>query len=249
MPLVPGPFDLQTDDAVAINPGVYDFTDDALTLAADVQSNVQGWNDFLADLTIMASDPLDDLTGLDIDALLLAVSYSGSWSDLPNLDTAITNYDDASTMLYTAVSFAPAAAWQDPPAPFVPPGSELNLSVPVVPINAYVPGSSGVVGDQSNFARPTVQLWNFTRVGATNFVEGDTYEIALLGSPGQSVSVGGTFNGAPLTITAMGTLDPLGNLGLQGVMGPDVVGAWHEDWYFDDALVTSFDFIVSPGGQ
>lgn len=246
MPLVPGPFDLQNDDAVAINQGVYDFTDDALALASEVQSNTSGWDAFILDLGDFAADPLDDLTELDAAGLLLAVDYTGSWADIPNIDYSISMYDDANDQLNTAWSFAPPQAWQDPPAPYVPPGSVLNLVAPTVPVNAYAPGTSGIVGNQGPTTGPSVQLWNFTRIGAVNFTEGDTFQIAALGNPGQTVTVGGQYNGATLNTTVMGVLDANGALGLQGTMGPDVVGAWHEDWYFDGALITSFDFIVSP---
>jgi hypothetical protein len=246
MPLQPGPFDQVSQDAVAVQPGVWDFTDDAIALAAEVQSNTQGWNPFILDLGDFAADPLDDLTVFDADAVLQGVALSVAWSDIPNVDYALTTYDDANTQLGIALSFAPASAWQDPPAPYEPPGSVLNLTAPTVPINAYAPGTSGIVGDQNQFAPPFVQLWNFTRIGSVNFVEGDTFQIAILGNPGQTVTVGGQFNGAQLIVTVMGVLDANGKLGLQGVMGPDVVGAWHEDWYFDGVLVRSFDFIVSP---
>jgi hypothetical protein len=244
MPLVPGPFNLQPDDAVAVSSGVWDFTADALDMAAKVQSNTAGWDDFFTALGDL--DITDDLDTLDTAGLLIAIDYSTAWSDIPNLDWAMDRYTDADTQLGIAISFAPAAAWQDPPAPYVPPGSVLNLTAPTVPINAYVPGTSGIVGDQSDFSIPTVQLWNFSRVGYTNFFEGDSFELVFLGNPGQTVTVGGTFNGGALTITTMGTLDQNGKLALQGFMGPDVVGAWHEDWYFDGALIKSFDFIVSP---
>jgi hypothetical protein len=246
MPLERGPFALVADAAVSFPPGNYDFTDDALVLADKVASNLSGWDDFLLDAGDFAADPLDDLTAFDADALLQAVALTVAWSDLPNIDYAISGYDDANTQLGVAFAFAPAAAWEDPPGPFVPPGSVLNLTAPTVNINAFNPGTSGVVGQQGGNTRPTAELWNLTRIGALNFVEGDTFQLALMGSPGQVVTVGGSFNGATLDVTSMGVLDPFGNLGLQGVMGPDVVGAWHEDWYFDGQLVISFDFIVSP---
>jgi hypothetical protein len=245
MPLVPGPFDLQDDAAVTVAPGNYDFTDDALALAAEVQSNTSGWDAFILDLGDFAADPLDDLTELDAAGLLLAVDYTRDWAEIPNIDYSISMYGDANDQLNTAWSFAPAQAWQDPPDPYVPPGSVLQLVAPTVPLNAFAPGTSGIVGDQSAAGRPSVQLWNFTRIGATNFTEGDTFQIAALGNPGQTVTVGGQYNGATLNVTVMGTLDSNGALGLQGTMGPEVIGAWHEDWYFDGALVTSFDFIVS----
>jgi hypothetical protein len=244
MPLVPGPFNLQPDDAVAVPPGVWDFTADALDMVARVQSNTSGWDDFFLYAELI--DVPDDLSQLDTDALLLAVSYGIDWAEFPNIDTAIADYADADLDLAEAFSFAPAAAWQDPPEPYVPPGSVLNLTAPTVPINAYAPGTSGIVGDQSDFSRPTVQLWNFTRIGYVNFFEGDTFELVALGNPGQTLSVGGQFNGATITVTDMGTLDETGKLQLQGTMGPDVIGAWHEDWYLDGALTRSFDFIVSP---
>lgn len=246
MPLVPGPFNLQPDDAVAVSSGTWDFTQDALDLAAEVQSNTQGWNDFFT--AVEALDITDDLDTLDTDALLLAIDYAGAWSDIPNLDTAITNYADADSQLSLAIAFAPSAAWEDPPAPYVPPGSVLNLTAPTVPVGAFNAFTTGTVGDESRLTAPGVQLWNFTRVGYANFFQGDTFELIFLGNPGQTVSVGGSFNGASITYTDMGTLDQNGKLALQGTMGPDVIGAWHEDWYFDGALVKSFDFIVSPAG-
>ncbi len=244
MPLVPGPFNLQPDDAVAVAPGVWDFTADALALAAEVQSNTQGWNDFFTGLTVF--DAADDLDIFDDAGLLIAIDYANAWADLPNLDYALDMYTVSDGLLSIAEAFAPAAAWADPPPPYEPPGSVLNLTAPTVAINAYAPGTSGIVGDQSDFTPPTVQLWNFTRIGYVNFFEGDTFELVFLGNPGQTVTVGGQFNGAWLTVTVMGVLDENGKLALQGFMGPDVIGAWHEDWYFDGVFVKSFDFIVSP---
>lgn len=246
MPLERGPFRMVDDGAVAVSAGTWDFTNDAIALATQVQSNTVSWDDFILDAGDLATDPLDDLEGFDIGAVSLATSYASDWSLIPNVDSAIAAFADTDTALGIAVSFAPAQAWQDPPGPFVPPGSVLNLTPPTVPIDAFNPVTTGTVGDQSGTTRPTVQLWNFTRIGALNFVEGDTFQLALLGNPGQAVSVGGAFNGATLDVSSFGQLDQLGNLGLQGVMGPENVGAWHEDWYFDGQLVKSFDFIVSP---
>jgi hypothetical protein len=247
MPLQPGPFHLLADAEVAVEPGSYNFGDDALTMATDVQSNVQGWNDALLDMGDLAADELPDLTGFDADAVIAGIAVASGAAEFPSLDDASDRWFEAAGQLDIAEGFAPEQSWQDPPGPFVPPEGILTVPVPTVPVGAYAPGTSGIIGVGSDNTRPTVEIWNFTRVGAVNFVEGDTFEIALLGQAGQEVSVGGTYNGQPLEVTVMGTLDANGNLGLQGVMGPDVVGPWHEDWYFDGQLIRSFDFLVSPG--
>ena len=244
MPLVPGPFSLQPDSAVAVEKGEYDFTADALDLADRVQTNLAGWDDFFTDMDDLAN--IYDFPELDAAGLLLAVSYAVDWAEMPNIDYSISMYDDANTQLGIALSFAPAAAWEDPPGPYVPPGSVLNLTAPTVPIDAFKAATTGTVGDQSLFTAPGVRLWNFTRIGSANFAEGDTFDLVFLGTPGQTVSVGGTFNGAQLAYTDMGVIDETGKLQLQGVMGPDVVGAWREDWYLDGVLLKSFDFLVTP---
>lgn len=244
MPLVAGPFTLQPDSAVAVTSGVWDFTPDAAALVLDVAAITDTWADFFT--VVDSFDIADELDTYDDAAVTLAISYLDAWADFPNLDYAETMYSNADSLLGVALAFAPDAAWVDPPAPYVPPGSVLNLTAPTVPVNAFSVTTTGTVGDQSPLTAPGMQLWNFTRVGYANFFEGDTFELVFLGNPGQTVSVGGTFNGATLTVTDMGTIDETGKLGLQGVMGPDVVGAWHEDWYLDGVLLKSFDFIVSP---
>ena len=249
MPLAPGPFLLAPQSNVAVQPGVYDFTDDALTLASEINSNLSGWDDFFDDLGLLAADPLDDLVDGPLDEIVTAISVGVFQSQLPDLDSVVTSYATADSQLSIAASFAPLQSWTDPPAPFVPPGSVLNLIPPVIPPGSYTPGTTSPVGSAVPTTPPYVQLLNLTRIGQTNFVVGDTFQIAALGKPGQDVTASATQDGETLPTADYGTLDGNGALGIQGVMGPDNVGAWHEDWFFDGVPVSSFNFLVTPANS
>ena len=245
MPYRPGPFTRVDQSNVTPQTDTVEFTDDALIFAGKLQAVASGWDDFFVTLEAMAVDPLADLEGIAIDDITAEVALGSAWMQVPNLDAAMTMYADADTSLGIAVSFAPAQAWLDPPAAFVAPGDNLLPITPVIPPGGFDAGATGSVGSTAPDARPGVKLRNFTRIGAPNFVVGDTFEVIALGNAGQTVTASGTFNGADIGNATFGTLDANGALGIQGVMAPENVGAWHEDWYFDGQHITGFNFIVT----
>lgn len=247
MSLQPGPFLQQAEGDASFPPGVYDFTHDAQALSDELNAIAAGWDQILIDAANLAADPLDDLNAIDDNSIADAVALQTTLTGFPELDDAVGFYGDGDMQLDSAVAFAPMQAWQNPPSAFVPPGASLTLHAPTIDPGSFNPATTGTVGGTGNYQKPNVQFWNFTRVGATNFVVGDTFELAFWGDPGQQISVGGSFNGVAFPITDYDVLSELGTLGKDGVMGPGQVGAWHEDWYFDGSLVTSFDFVVAPG--
>lgn len=247
MPLAPGPFVQAPPSDVAVQPGVYDFTDDALQMVAQVQSNLSGMDDFISDLTLLASDPLDDLLDGSLDQIVAGIGAGLGMASLPSIDTAAASYGLADSQLTIATGFAPAQAWLDPPGPFIPPTGALDITPPVVPAGAFTPGnylpaSAGVPG------APTVQLLNTTRVGQSTFVVGDNFSlIGTGGNPGQTVTVDGVVNGQDLGLSTIATLDATGSFAVQGTMGPTNQGAWQEYWYFDGVLVANLNFLVTQG--
>lgn len=247
MPLAPGPFLQAPQSDVAVQPGVYDFTDDALALAAQFNSNLSGWDSFTDGLTALATDPLDDLTDGSIDAVVAAVGAGIAMATLPSIDSVVTAYGLADAQLNIAIAFAPVQAWADPPAPFIPPGNVLNIAPLSVPAGAFTPGnylpaSAGVPG------APTVTLLNVTRGGQNNFVVGDQFSVVGTGgTPGQAVTVDGVQNGQDFGVSSWATLDGTGSFASQGTMAPGNVGAWQEYWYFDGVLVAQLNFIVTSG--
>lgn len=247
MPLAPGPFRQAPQSDVAVQPGVYDFTDDAIELSSGINSYLSGWDPFIADLTLLASDPLADLTDGTLDGILAAIGGGIAQASMPALDQIATVYSLADAQLSIATSFAPAQAWLDPPSPFIPPGNVLNITPPSVPVGAftagdYLPVSATVPG------APTVLLVNVTRVGQSNFVVGDSFNvIGTGGKPGQLVTVDGVFNGQDLGVTQQATLDANGAFSVPGTMAPLNVGAWQENWYFDGLRVVNINFIVTAG--
>ena len=240
-----GPFSQQPDTAVTVQPGVYDFTSDALTLFSALTGTASSWDAFIADLGLMAADPLEDLTGSSLDSIVATLGVGVALAGVPSIDALPALYSLADSQLTIAFNFAPSQAWADPPAPYTPPDNVLNLTAPTIPINAFTPGASLPVSGPNAGPPPPIQLLNLTRLGQANFVVGDQWEIIGTGKPGQIVSVGGTFNGAQLAISVQGTLDDSGGWGEKGTMPPESVGAWHEDWYLDGILTVQFNFVVS----
>lgn len=247
MPLAPGPFLQAPASDVAVQPGVYDFTDDALTMLAEVQSNLSGMDAFIDDLTLFAADPLADLVDNTMDGIIAGIGFGTAAASLPSLDDALTAYSLTDSQVSIAVSFAPPQAWVDPPAPFIPPTGALNITPPTVPAGAFTPGNylpstAGVPG------APAVTALNTTRVGQPNFVVGDNFSVVGTGGkPGQTVTVDGVISGADLGLSTIATLDSTGSFSVQGTMSPTNEGAWQEYWYYDGVLVANINFIVTPG--
>ena len=246
MPLQPGPFLQGSQADVAIPPGNYDFTADALTLGSQLGTIAIGWNSFLTDLEDLAQEPIDPTLGIDEAGLIQELAYEQGIADLPALDAVLTAINTTDLLFIAATSFAPAAAWTDPTLPFVPPDPTQTIVVPTVPIGDYNPLINSTVGGAPGGSLPSVTLQNTTRVGSLNFVVGDSFLVNVVATAGQPVSVDAVFNGADLGKAQMGTTDGQGNLALSGVEGPDQVGGWLENWYVGDLLVSTFSFIVSP---
>lgn len=247
MPQVQGPFIPQPDSSLGFEPGGYDFTDFAGDGMADAQVNFDGFDQTLLIIEALAAEPEDPLAGLGIEDLVLniaSVDLDEGSLGLPAIDNALSigigQYAIAS-------SFAPAAAWADPPAPFVPPDAALQLTTPTVPVNGYYPPATGIVGVNSTTGSPSLDLGNTTRIGQVNFVVGDNFFIAANGKPGDEVTCQAIFNGQPLGLADFGACDSRGLFTLAGTMGPDQVGVWHEDWYIAGQLVISFNFLVTSG--
>jgi hypothetical protein len=246
MPLQPGPFLQGTKADVTVQPGVYDFTDDALNVGSELNGITDGWNPFILDLGNLATEIIDPTLGLDDAVLIQALANQQQIATMPIIDSIVAALDATDTLFIAAIGFAPAAAWSDPTAPFTPPDPTQTLVVPTVPIGEYNPLINGVVGGPVGPQLPSVSLSNVTRVGSIGFTVGDTFLVTVNGTPGQVITADGTLNGVPLGTTTMGTINTQGAWALSGVEGPDAVGAWLQNWYVDGKLVMTFNFIVSP---
>lgn len=244
--LAPGPFRPGAQSSVAIQPGTYDFTSDALTLAGQLQGIASGWDAFLFDLADLATQPADPTAGFNYGAMLVGVQTGQQLATLPSLDGAMQAATTAGALLSIATSFAPAAAWTNPTAPFVPPDPTQTIVVPTIPIGEYNPTINGSVGGGAAGGPATVSLSNLTRVGSTNFFVGDSFLITVVASGVQQISVDGYFNSVPLPYLLLGSTDSQGDYALSNVMGPDNVGAWLENYYVAGQLIATFSFIVSP---
>lgn len=247
MALAPGPFLQLGGDAVSIDPGVYDFTDDAQNLSSSLNVMYDSLTPFVADLLPLAEDPLDDLTGPALDSVALSIAIADTLAAVPSIDDALTSFETGDVLLTQAISFAPPQAFIDPPQPFLPPPDTPSVPTPTVPLGAFAPGSYVASAPLPNPTGPYVQLLNITRVGQTNFVVGDQFKVIGLGTAGQRVTVSATFQGQELGTSDYGTLGSDGTFSLTGTMSPENVGAWFETWYFDDQPIASFNFLVAAG--
>jgi hypothetical protein len=245
MPLEPGPFS-QAPAADVFFPAVaYDFTDDALTLSGELDAIASGWDGFFTDAGNLAAEGADVAIGLDwVYAVGWLLGQAGALPR-PDLDIVDQGFASAAGMLNDAVAFAPAQAWQDPGAPFLPPDSALTLAVPSVPTGAFVPAPNFTVGASGAGATRFVGLYNTTRVGATNFVVGDQFTLLALGNPGDDLTVDANFNGEQLPSSDYGPIDSTQQLFIKGTMAPENVGVWREDWSLSGQLMASFNFVVS----
>lgn len=246
MPLQPGPFLQGSQADVAIPPGNYDFTDDALTLGSQLGTIAIGWDDFLNDLEDLALEPVDPTLGINDAALIQEIAYEQTLAAMPALDAILTEINTTDLLFIAATAFAPAAAWTDPTASFVPPDPTQTIVVPTVPLGDYDPFITSSVSAPPGGSLPSVTLQNTTRVGSPNFVVGDSFLVNVVATAGQQVSVDAIFNGADLGTAGIGTTDSRGNLAISGVEGPDQVGGWLQNWYVAGQLVATFSFIVSP---
>lgn len=246
MPMQPGPFRQGTQADVTLTPDVYDFTDDGLFLSAQLQSIASGWDSFILDLGDLANDPPDPTFGFNYGSLLAALSSQQQIASFPSLDSLITASQTGNVLLTIATSFAPAAAWTDPTAPFVPPDPTQTIVVPEIPIGSFNPTINGTVSGGGVASTATVTLSNLTRVGSKNFVVGDSFLITVVAGPDQEISVDGYFNGATLPYLLLASTDSAGQYALSAIMSPENAGAWIENYYVQGQLIVTFSFIVSP---
>jgi hypothetical protein len=249
MGLAPGPFLNVRFLKTAIEPGVYDFTDDALTLQGELDAIAAEWQPVVDWLTVAATgsgdiDPLGELDGVLLD---IAPTGRGPTSVLSG--DVLTGMVSASAALDAAIAFAPVQAWSDPGAPYVPPDSALTLVVPQLPPGAFIIAPNLTVSGFTQGGPPSISLDNTTRFGAPNFTVGDQFRLLATGKPGQRLTVVSTLNGKPWPFGDYGPLPADGQLELDGTMGPDAVGAWSQQWFIGDQLLASFNFLVTPGGS
>jgi hypothetical protein len=245
MPQEPGPFLLASAADVAVEPGVWDFTEDALTLQGSVQATTAGWDPFIFDLDNLSSDIADVAIGVDLPGILSDLDFISAHLPLSYFDDMLQGFFDSQSLLNTATAFAPAQSWTDPGAAFVPPDSALVLVPPTVAPNAFVPAPNITVGAPPASGAAAVTLYNTTRIGATNFVVGDGFRVFAIGNPGDHLTATGIFNGEQLPVTDYGVIAADNQLNLEGVMGPENVGVWAQQWSVAGELLGSFNFIVS----
>lgn len=246
MSLERGPFVLQPDTRVDVEPGVYDFGKGADQLASDLHGIIAGWDTSLAAIENFATEPIANLLTLDFEGIAGEIAAQSATASLPYLDEIDAGFTAAAESLTTAIAFAPAQSWLDPGGAFVPPDSVLTLAVPKVDPAAYKPAQNFTVGQYTGGKNPALALFNSTRVGTTNFVVGDVFDVVGLGKEGDDVGVLASLNGVELPWVDYGPMDSSGQFFLHGTMAPEHVGSWHEDWYIGGVLVSSFNFLVTP---
>lgn len=246
MSLQPGPFLIGIPDGWPFKSGTYDFTDDAEQLGGELSVTADGWGAFIDDLANLAAGPADPTLGIDDALLLQEIANETQLATLPDLEIVFEALDTAGSLLGIALGFAPAAAFVDPTMPFVPPDPNATIVVPTIPLTAYNPTITGVVGGPAGPTLPYVQLSNLTRVGSLNFVVGDSFFVHVNGPPNQPVAVDGVLNGVDFGQNVLGTTDGNGIYSLSGVEGPDAIGSWVENWYVGGVLSQTFSFLVSP---
>jgi len=249
MDLQPGPF-LQGNVAdVAVTRGVYDFTDDALTLAGELTAIYHDWDAFMLDLPNLAVGPADPTLGIDETSLLDEIANETALAEFPDLDSIANSLGISNILFAAAYSFAPAAAFSVPTDQFNPPDPNATIVVPQIPVSEYTPDVTGLVGQPATSNANSITLQNVTRVGQQNFVVGDTFQVTVTGAANQPVTLTGSQNGVDFGTANVGSTDGNGNFTLSGVEGPDAVGSWIENWFIGGVLVATFSFIVAPAGN
>jgi hypothetical protein len=247
MPLVPGPFRLQTEDQLGFANVGYDFTDDAVTAFDSIDGVTAAMDPAISDWELLAADAADLLQGVDLDVILGNAGTQGDLATLPSIDDVVTSLSIGDSQLAAAVAFAPAAAWTDPVQPYVPPDTSVLLIAPEIPPGSYNPSSTGSVGTSGVASIYTVQIFNRTALGSNNFTVGDTVEVFANGRPGDDVTVYAQLNGQDLPPNTIGYIGADGTLDWTATIDPDAVGGWHEDWWVGGNYALTFNFIVAPG--
>lgn len=245
MPLAPGPFTSGSTANINVESQGYDFTDDAVQLQADLAAIGADWDPVIQWLEAAATDTGDVALGIDLAGLLSVTDETGR-ATRPTLSSTITgSYSAADAALNAAIAFAPAQAWTDPGAPYVPPDDQLTLVAPTLPPGTFQQAPIVNVGGYSGGAPVAVTLTNVTRYGSSNFVVGDQFSVVVTGTPGDDVTAQANFNGQDLGVSDWGPINSAGQLFINGTMGPSNVGAWSQQWYVAGRLQASFNFVVS----
>ena len=93
----------------------------------------------------------------------------------------------------------------------------------------------------------TVQIVNDTHPGTNTFSVGDSFHVAVSGTPNQAVSFTGFFNGAEVSGT-LGVTDAGGGFVFGGVLNASNVGSYIETWYVGRVAATpTLTFTVGAG--
>jgi hypothetical protein len=76
---------------------------------------------------------------------------------------------------------------------------------------------------------PVIALKNTTHPALSpDFIEGDSFQLDIIGPPNEGVTIGGTFNGTQLPVSSLGATDSNGNLAVTGTLQASDVGNWTE---------------------
>jgi len=251
MPYLPGPLTLQNPADVGIETAVYDFVGYSLGQLGELETTPAAWDAFLQDAGVLLDEPSDPIPGIDLNA---AIDTVGGYSD-PGAALGVNALSDAlgtsDVALSYAIGYAPPEAWVDTSAQFIPPATAETLNAPFINpgiVATEVTGSpTGVpsgVGTGIPDLGATLTLTNLTAFGNANFTVGDQFRVRATGRPGQRVFASSTLNGADQGEALLGTIGGDGTFVINGVMTPDTVGVWSEDWYIEITKVATFNFIV-----
>jgi hypothetical protein len=87
-------------------------------------------------------------------------------------------------------------------------------------------------------------LSNTTRPGSADFLVGDSFKLAVTGTPGERVVGSVMFDGKSAGVKGYGSTDTGGTLIITGVMKDEHVGSWHEEWSVGGVNAPPLDFAV-----
>lgn len=244
-----GPFYTANQKHLAFIPGGTQFfaltdqaTGDLVSAGADI-------DDLLPDLLALSTDASDPLDDMDIGAALAELVFQEQFPPIVDWDSMFLALDQATELFAGAVKAAPAEAWIDPPAPFVPPTGPPALETPILnPADFKLTGAS-VVGQITPIvgqAGKGLSLINATVYGNSNFRVTDKWIVQATGAPGEDVSVTAWVNGALIGGETIGTIGADGRFEKAGSFAPGDEGAWREVWAIGGQSVATYSFIVSP---
>lgn len=244
MPLQAGPFMQQAQTAMPFTAGAYNFVGESATDLSELDSIGATLDGFLVDMEAYASEDETLIITENLGVLVFDVLSAAASVFLPSLDKVSLSMGAADKQYTDAFTFAPPAAWTDPPGPFVPPDSGQAIAAPSIPFGAYNPTAQVPVGRFPDQPGNSVSLFNTTRLGQPNFVVGDGFLILAQGPVGSDVTVHAWFNEQDHGEADYGPIGLGGGLNITGTMTPDVVGVWREDWYVAGSFVGTVNFLV-----